>query len=45
MLQQAGEAAGNLRVPFVLVVPAGLGVEFVGEVAIAETRPEAAIWF
>ena len=44
MLEQAFETTGDLSVPLSPIVAAGLGVEFVGEVALLEAGCEAAVW-
>ena len=38
------EAAGNLRVPFIPIVTAWLGVKFEGEIALLEKRNESTNW-
>ena len=45
MAKEAGEAAGDLGIPFIPGVAAGFCVELVGEMALVETRCETAVGF
>ena len=44
VLDEALKATGNLRVPFIPIVAAWLGVKFEGEIVLLEKRYESANW-